>query len=113
MYGAKDAANMLMGLARALRQAFRKTDLVARDGLDFWILAPCTTPETLTEKVTTLVEVASDNGLDVVDRDVAVFTMPDAGILSNGPFAAATDFLNYLKANRDIKFSWEQVCLPS
>jgi hypothetical protein len=113
MYGAKDAANMLMELARALRKAFRRTDLVARDGLDFWILAPCTTPETLTEKVTALVEIASDQGLDVVDRDIAVFSMPDSGILSNSPFATATDFLSYLKANRDIKFHWEQVCVPS
>lgn len=108
-YGARDAAEMLSKLARQLRQSFRKTDLIARDGTDFWILVPYTEPETVTAKVTTLVELASDNGLDIVDRDVAVFTMPDPEIMNNMAFNSASEFLAHLKRNRQIAFRWEHV----
>jgi hypothetical protein len=113
IYGAKEAASMLMGLARELRKTFRRTDLVARDGLDFWILAPCTTPDTVAEKVTTLVEAASDYGLDVVDRDIAVFTMPEYLVPGSMSFEKAADFLAHLKSNRSIQFRWEHVCIPA
>lgn len=109
-YGARDAAQMLSELAHQLRLAFRKTDLVARDGTDFWILVPYTSPETVTEKVTTLVELASDNGLDIVDRDVAIFTLPDAQTISQLAFNSGAEFLSYLKQNQQIAFRWEQVC---
>lgn len=106
-YGARDASQMLTHLARQLRNSFRKTDLVARDGTDFWVLVPYTSPETVTEKVRTLVEMASDNGLDIVDRDVAVFAMPDPAIMSNMAFNSAAEFLAHLKRNRQIAFRWE------
>lgn len=111
-YGARDAAHMLSDLAHQLRLAFRKTDLVARDGTDFWILAPYTLPETVTEKVTKLVELASDNGLDIVDRDVAIFAMPDPEVINNMAFKSAAEFLAHLKQNRQIAVRWEQVCQP-
>lgn len=109
-YGARDASLMLTQLARKLRLSFRKTDLVARDGTDFWILVPYTSPATVTEKVTALVELASDNGLDIVDRDIAIFAMPDLDILNNMAFDSASDFLSHLKRNRQIAFRWEHVC---
>jgi len=108
-YGARDAAQMLSTLSQQLRESFRKTDLVARNGTDFWILVPYTHPETVTEKVTKLVELASDNGLDIVDRDVAIFTMPDPEVLSNMAFDSAAEFLIHLKKNRQIAFRWEHV----
>ena len=113
VYGAKEAAKMLVDLAKKLRQSFRKTDLVARDGVDFWILAPCTTPENVSEKVTTLIEMASDLGLDVVERDVAVFSMPDRGILEGKSFDRAADFLAHLKSNRSVKFRWEPIYMSA
>lgn len=112
-YGARDASLMLTTLSQQLRQSFRKTDLVARNGTDFWILVPYTLPQTVTEKVTKLVELASDNGLDIVDRDVAVFTLPDTEVLGNMAFDSAADFLAHLKKNRQIAFRWEQVCQPT
>lgn len=112
-YGARDAAQMLSKLSHQLRTAFRKTDRVARDGTDFWVLVPYTLPGTVTEKITKLVELASDNGLDIVDRDVAVFTMPDPQIINNMAFNSAGEFLSYLKQNRQIAFRWEQVCQVS
>lgn len=109
-YGARDASQMLSDLSHQLRQSFRKTDLVARDGTDFWILVPYTSPITVTEKVTKLVELASDNGLDIVDRDVAIFAMPDQEFISNMAFNSAAELLSHLKKNRQIAFRWEQVC---
>jgi hypothetical protein len=112
IYGAKEAINMLVDLARQLRGTFRQADLVARDGMDFWVLVPYTTPETVAAKVTTLVEMASDHGLDVVDRDVAIFNLPDPAVMPNTRFATATEFLSHLKQNRQIAFRWEHVYQP-
>lgn len=112
-YGARDASQMLCDLAHKLRQAFRKTDLVAKNGTDFWILAPYTHPETITEKVSQLVEMASDNGLDIVNRDISIFTMPDFQMINNQAFNSADEFLAYLKQNRQIALRWEQVCQAS
>ena len=108
-YGARDATQMLSNLSAKLRQSFRKTDLVAREGTDFWILVPYTLPDTVAQKVTQLVEMASDAGLDIVDRDVAVFSMPDPEIMQNMAFNSGGEFLAHLKANRQIAFRWEHV----
>lgn len=107
-YGAQDASKMLNELARKLRLSFRKTDLVARDGADFWILVPFTSPDTVTEKIATLIKVASDDGLDIVDRDVAAFSMPDPEVISSMALKSATEFLAHLKQNRHITFRWKQ-----
>lgn len=56
---------------------------------------------------------ASDAGLDIVDRDVAVFSMPDPEIMQNMAFNSAGEFLAHLKANRQIAFRWEHVVQAS
>lgn len=108
-YGARDAAQMLRELSNQLRTVFRKTDLIARDGTDFWILVPYTKPETVTNKLSTLIEVASENGLDVVDRDVAFFAQPDPVFAAALGKETVRDCLAYLKENRQIALLWEQV----
>lgn len=106
-YGARDAAQMLGGLLDDLHRNFRRTDLVARDGTDFWVLVPYTSPTTVLEKIQRLVELASENGLSVVERDVAVFSLPDPQIIEKqGVSDSVEDFLAYLKANRNIAFHW-------
>lgn len=110
-YGAPDASKMLSDFAAQLRNSFRKTDPVARDGLDFWILVPYTSPETVTHKVTTLVEMASANGLGIVDRDVAVFTLPAPELMKDMAFNSGAEFLSHLKRNRQIAFRWEPAAL--
>lgn len=107
-YGAQDASKMLNQFARKLRLSFRKTDLVARDGGDFWVLVPYTSPNTVTEKVATLIKIASEDGLDIVDRDVAVFSMPDPAIIGNFDFPSVAEFLAHLKKNRHITFRLKQ-----
>lgn len=107
VYGAQHAATLLISLAAKLRNAFRKTDLVARDGTDFWILVPYTHPETVSEKVTQLIEIASQSGLDMVDRDVAFFSMDD--IASDKPPKAVTAvaYLEHLRKNRVVAHQWD------
>ncbi len=111
-YGAPNAAKMLKELARKLRLSFRKTDLVARDRADFWILVPYTSPETVTEKIATLIKLASEDGLKIVDRDVAVFSIPDLDLVQSMAFKSAGEFLEYLKKNRQVSLRWEQA-LPA
>lgn len=107
-YGAPNAAKMLKELARKLQLSFRKTDLVARDRADFWVLVPYTSPETVTEKIALLIKIASEDGLKIVDRDVAVFSIPDTDAFQGMEFQSANDFLEYLKKNRQVALHWEQ-----
>lgn len=106
-YGVRDAAKMLADLAGKLRHAFRKTDLVMRDGTDFWILVPYTDPLTVTDKVTTLLEVVAENGLSIVDRDVALFTL-NMPIVASAPKASVAVFLDYLKRHRQVAIGWQR-----
>lgn len=107
-YGAPEAHHLLAELGGKLRQAFRRTDLVARDGTDFWILAPYTTPETVMEKIATLVEISAADGLNIVDRDVTVFALPDPALTDQAPLSSAAAFLAHLKEHcQTIACHWE------
>jgi GGDEF domain-containing protein len=106
-YGAKDALHMLIDLAKQLRVSMRKTDLVARSGTVIWVLIPFVTPESVLSKVSQIVEIAATNGLDIVDRDIAIFSVPDAGILEDHKFATAQDFLDFIGENRNVSMQWE------
>lgn len=108
-YGANDASQMLVDLARQLRKAFRKTDLVARNLADFWILIPYTSPEAVTDKVAKLVEIASHSGLHIVERDISVFSLPSTQIGAQNRFNSALEFLDHLKQHRQVAMRWEQV----
>jgi len=100
IYGAPEAYHLLAEVGSKLRLAFRRTDLVARDGTDFWILAPYTTPESVIEKIATLVAIASADGLNIVDRDVTVFSLPDPTLSEQAPLSSAAAFLAHLKEHR-------------
>lgn len=105
-YGAMHAAQMLVELTRELRGAMRKTDIVARNGTDFWVLLPHIEPESVLPKVTNIVEIAAANGLDIVDRDISVFAIKDNNILKQHGLDAPLPFLEYVKNNRNIAKSW-------
>lgn len=106
-YGAKVALQMLVDLAASLRQSMRKTDLVARDGTRIWVLIPFVTPESVLAKVSQMVEIAADNGLDIVDRDLSVFSIPDAGILEELAFNTAQDFLDLIGEKKNVAMRWD------
>lgn len=111
-YGAPTAFQILNELADSLRANFRKTDLVARNGIDFWILVPYTDPQTVCRKVSKLVEIAATKGLSVVDRDVSLFKPSE--LMHDEVTRAKTsiEFLDHLKAIRQVAMRWEHTCDP-
>lgn len=105
-YGARDAVQMLVELAGKLRGGLRKTDLVARNGTDIWVLIPFVTPESVLSKVGQIVEIAAANGLDIVDRDVSIYSVPDAGILEGNRFESPQDFLDFIGDKKNVAMRW-------
>lgn len=76
-YGASEASKQLIAMTADLQKAFRKTDLVARNGSDFWVIFPYTPfSENIYEKIVTVMEDVHHDGLNVVDREIAIFTSP-------------------------------------
>lgn len=106
-YGARDALEMLMRLAARLQHALRKTDLVARDGTDIWVLVPFVTHESVIAKVAQIVGIASADGLDIVDRDLSVFTIPDAPALGDLVFDDAKGFLAIVGDASHVAMRWQ------
>ncbi|MBU1235735.1 MAG: diguanylate cyclase [Gammaproteobacteria bacterium] len=106
-YGAKDALQMLIALAGQLRSSLRKTDLVARNGTTIWVMIPFVTPESVLSKVSQIVEIAAANGLDIVDRDISIYSIPDAGILEGQDFKTAEDFLDFIGEQKNVAMRWE------
>lgn len=111
-YGAQKAAQKLDEVSHSLRRAFRKTDLVAREGADFWILVPfAQSEEKLVDKIKYIVETASQSGLHIVERDISIFLLPnDAAKLDAD--SSALEFLDYLKKNH-IALASNEVSLPA
>lgn len=99
MFGAQAASQKLDETLHSLRKAFRKTDLVARDGVDFWILAPYTSTDgKLADKIKDIIEIASQSGLEIVEHDISFFSLPleESELDEN---CSAAEFLAYLKNN--------------
>ncbi|ADE12503.1 diguanylate cyclase domain-containing protein [Sideroxydans lithotrophicus] len=110
-YGAQKAAQKLDEVSHSLRKAFRKSDLVARDGGDFWILVPFAPAEKLVDKIRYIIETASQSGLQIVERDISIFLLPnDAAQL--GENVTAQEFLAYLKMNH-ITLASNEISLPA
>ena len=98
-YGAKSASQKLDEVSHTLRKIFRKTDLVARDGSDFWILVPYTpVKEKLAEKVNDIIEKASQDGLEIVGHDIHLIPLSDEAV-QKCEGCSALEFLTHLKVN--------------
>lgn len=111
-YGAQKAAQKLDEVSRSLRKAFRKTDLVARDGTDFWILVPFTpAEEKLVDKIKYIIETASHGGLQIVERDISIFLLPNDAAEQDAS-CSAVKFLAYLKKNH-IALASNEFKLPA
>ena len=111
-YGAQRASQRLHEVANCLRNAFRKTDLVARDREDFWILTPYTpVTEKLSDKVRLITELASKDGLEFVERDISIFSLRDVAAKASKN-RTAPQFLQHLKENH-IQLSHGKQILPA
>lgn len=111
-YGAQEAAHRLDEIAVCLKNAFRKTDLVARDGVDLWVLVPFTPPDELpADKIGEIIAIASQNSLEIVERDISFFSLPFAAPEQNHD-DTAEEFLAYLKKNH-LRLASHEIQLPA
>lgn len=110
-YGAQKASQKLDEILHSLRKVFRRTDLVVRDGTDFWILLPyAPSEEKLVDKIKYIVETASQCGLQIVERDISIFSLsPD--MIKPGEDYSASRFLLYLKENH-VTLARREISLP-
>lgn len=97
-FGASDAAQKLSEVAQCLTQAFRGTDLIAREGMGFWILTPFTQIDPVVEKVRQIITTAPQNGLGIAHSNVRIYLLRDhiGGVAAK--FKAGQDFLDYLQS---------------
>lgn len=95
-YDAGDAVLKLCEVMDCLKQAFRTTDLIARDGLNFWILTPFTQSDPVIEKVKQVIKTAPENGLEIVKSDIQIFLLRDHLKPGTPAFKTGQDFLTYL-----------------
>lgn len=111
-YGAQEAAHRLDDTLINLKSSFRRTDLVARDGLDFWVLVPFTPADELqADKVGEIIAIASQNSLEIVERDISFFSLPFSSPELN-PDYTAEEFLAYLKKNH-LRLASHEIQLPA
>lgn len=100
-YGAPEASKQLVAMTADLQKSFRKTDLIARNGTDFWVIFPYTPfSENIYEKIVTVMEDAHHDGLNIVDREIAIFTSPFDLSLAQTPEFSALALLEYLKQHQ-------------
>jgi hypothetical protein len=100
-FGASDAAQKLSEVADCLTHAFRGTDLIAREGMSFWILTPFTQIDPVVEKVRQVISTAPKNGLGIAHSNVRIYMLRDHVSGAAGKFKAGQDFLDYLKTLPD------------
>ena len=110
-YGAKNASQKLDDVSHSLRKAFRKTDLVARDGTDFWILVPYTQAnEKLVDKVNDTIKAASQDDLHVAEHDINIFSLSQ-NVVKVCEGCSGAEFLAYIKINR-VGLALQKKSLP-
>ncbi len=96
-FDAADAAVKLGEVLACLKSAFRSTDLVAREGMSFWILTPFTQLDPVADKVRRVLKFAPANGLTIADSEIRIYLLRDHVKKDQAHCAKAVDFLDYLR----------------
>lgn len=100
-YGAPEALRQLSTLSLDLQATFRKSDLIGRDGTDFWILFPYTRfSDNIQEKLIAVLEKSTHQHLNIVDREVAIFELPVIYHKHGLQVENGLSLLHYLKAHQ-------------
>lgn len=100
-YGAPEALNYLSSLTIDLQKTFRSSDLVGRKGTDFWVIFPYTRfGENMLEKLLEVLQSASHQNLNIVDREIAVFQLPDLFIQAQFNPEDSESLIAFLKQNQ-------------
>jgi hypothetical protein len=97
-YDAGDAAHKLGEVLNCLKQAFRSTDLVMREGMNFWIITPFTQLDPVIEKVKNVISTAPKNGLEIAQSNIKIFLIRDHIKPGMTECNSGVDFLQYLLA---------------
>ncbi len=99
--GVHEAFKQLASLTASLTNTFRKTDIIARDVTDFWVIVPYTTDvEKINDKILRIFQTAKHQGLNVVDREISIFELPLTSTKTQNIPTHALEFLEYLKENK-------------
>jgi len=96
-FDAGDAAIRLGEVLACLKNAFRSTDLVTREGMSFWILTPFTQLDPVADKVRYILKYAPENGLTIASSQIRVHLLRDHVKKDMDHCKTAEDFLNYLR----------------
>ena len=76
-YGAPEALRQLSSLTHDLQNSFRRSDLVGREGTDFWILFPYTrVTDNIYDKLMDVLQGSAHKNLNIVEREIAIFELP-------------------------------------
>ncbi len=96
-FDAADAAIKLGEVLACLKTAFRSTDLVAREGMSFWILTPFTQLDPVADKVRRILKYAPENGLSIAESQIRIYLLRDHVKNEATHCKRAEDFLDYLR----------------
>jgi hypothetical protein len=100
-YGAPEALRQLSSLTHDLQNSFRKSDLVGREGTDFWILFPYTrVTDNIHDKLLDVLEGSAHNNLNIVEREISIFELPVIYQKATVKPEDALSLLHYVKANQ-------------
>lgn len=100
-YGAQEARKQLESLSASLKKTFRKADLIARNGTDFWIIFPYTPfSENIYDKIRGVIDDGDHKELNIVNREITIFTSPFTFKDDSGQPLDALETLEHLKANQ-------------
>ncbi len=112
-YGAQEAVNQLANVTRSLKKTFRKADMSARNGTDFWIIVPYTpATEKIYDKVLGIFNDAKHDNLDIVDRETSIFSLTMLIEKKVHTRMNVVEFLDHLKQNRQ-DYATHSFRLPS
>ncbi len=95
-FGASDAARKLSEVLDCLQRAFRTTDIIARQGMGFWILTPFTQIDPVIGKVRQVIKTAPKNGLAIAHSNIRIFMLRDHIAARPAKFRSAQECLDYL-----------------
>lgn len=102
-FGVQEAFKQMALLTTSLNKDFRKTDIITRHVTDYWIIIPYdSNREQIKTKIIDIFNNATHQNLNIINREISIFSLPLATSESITNLTSATELLEYLKENRKI-----------
>lgn len=97
-FGVQEAFKQMALLTTALNKDFRKTDIITRNVTDYWIIIPYdSNREQIKTKIIDIFNSAAHQNLNIINREIAIFSLPLAASESITSLTTATELLEHLK----------------